>query len=376
MSAWLAANRGDRQTLCHELDSGADMEFKDPMGRTALMEAAKHGHVACVQELLYRGADPTARSAVGWTAVDFCGSHESSHDEIHQLLGEAQQVWQENHQQQQHQQQKQLPLLSQYQSVDHSDKENTNGQLLHNSPLYSSAPSPPPLSFSNQTSARPLGHSDLQRQFPTDSAASGYTGRPPQQPSPHQQSLKFFQMQQQQLQQQPQHLPQSQANSMFLQSQRSFVTASSPEQLLPQSHSCPTPHSHVPPMLSQGMLAQATLARLSRTSTEAAISSVTSSMHSSMHSLRSSELSNVSNLSNSLLSSSLNSPFLPAQQSPATLSRPVCRYWHSGRCLYGAHCRCVLPCPALPCPARPRPACASLLRCCSTACASCICSFW
>ena len=84
MSAWLAANRGDRQALCQELDTGADMEFKDPMGRTPLMEAAKHGHVACVQELLYRGADPTARSAVGWTAMDFCGSHESSHDEIHQ----------------------------------------------------------------------------------------------------------------------------------------------------------------------------------------------------------------------------------------------------------------------------------------------------
>ncbi|KAL0053205.1 hypothetical protein WJX82_002394 [Trebouxia sp. C0006] len=42
MSAWLAANRGDKQELCRELDSGADMEFRDPMGRTALMEAAKH----------------------------------------------------------------------------------------------------------------------------------------------------------------------------------------------------------------------------------------------------------------------------------------------------------------------------------------------
>jgi hypothetical protein len=53
MSAWLAANRGDKQELCRELDSGADMEFRDPMGRTALMEAAKHGHVDCVHELLW-----------------------------------------------------------------------------------------------------------------------------------------------------------------------------------------------------------------------------------------------------------------------------------------------------------------------------------
>ena len=335
MSAWLAANRGDRQALCQELDTGADMEFKDPMGRTPLMEAAKHGHVACVQELLYRGADPTARSAVGWTAMDFCGSHESSHDEIHQLLGEAQQVWQENQQQQeeqpQQQQQKHQSVLSQYQSSDQADKENANGQVLHALPLYSSASSPPPISFSMQTSS---GHLDLSRQYTVDSDPSSYKGFPPQQLTPQQQNHLFQSHQQQH---QKQYLPHSQPSSMFLQSQRSFVTSPSPEQLLPHSHSYPPPHSHASPMLSQDMLAQATLARLSKASTEAAISSVTSSMHS----FRSSELSNVSNLSNSLLSSSLNSPFPPAQQSAATLSRPVCRYWHSGRCLYGAHCRCV-----------------------------------
>lgn len=346
MSAWLAANRGDRQALCQELDGGADMEFKDPMGRTALMEAAKHGHVACVQELLYRGADPTARSAVGWTAVDFCGSHGASNTEIHQLLGEAQQVWQDNHQQQPEQQQSQQQqqklhqsLLSQYQASNHADKENTNSQLLNEVPHYASSALAVPASFGSQASSTgPFGHLDLHRQYTADSDPSSYRGFPPQQAS-HQHNINYF-LQQQQHQQQQQQVPQSQSlsSSMFLTSQRSFAPSPSPEQLLPHSYSYPPASSHVPPMLSQGMIAQATLARLSKASTEAAISSVTSSMHS----FRSSELSNVSNLSNSLLSNGLSSPFLPAQQSPATLSRPVCRYWHSGRCLYGAHCRCVI----------------------------------
>ncbi|KAA6417242.1 MAG: hypothetical protein FRX49_12805 [Trebouxia sp. A1-2] len=120
MSAWLAANRGDKQELCRELDSGADMEFRDPMGRTALMEAAKHGHVDCVHELLCRGADPTARSAVGWTASDFCGSHESQHGEINRLLGEAQMMWQQDRDKQHSQQI--LPHQD-------SNKENNDSQL-------------------------------------------------------------------------------------------------------------------------------------------------------------------------------------------------------------------------------------------------------
>ncbi|KAL0028140.1 hypothetical protein WJX77_009658 [Trebouxia sp. C0004] len=134
MSAWLAANRGNKQELCRELDSGADMEFKDPMGRTALMEAAKHGHVDCVHELLCRGADPTARSAVGWTALDFCGSHESQHGEINRLLGEAQMLWQQDRDKQHSQQM--LPHQD-------SNKENNDSQLQIELPGYST-PSPSP----------------------------------------------------------------------------------------------------------------------------------------------------------------------------------------------------------------------------------------
>ena len=41
MSAWLAAKEGNRDMLRTELEGGADIEHRDPMGRTALMEAAK-----------------------------------------------------------------------------------------------------------------------------------------------------------------------------------------------------------------------------------------------------------------------------------------------------------------------------------------------
>ncbi len=41
MSAWLAAKEGNRDMLRAELEGGADIEHRDPMGRTALMEAAK-----------------------------------------------------------------------------------------------------------------------------------------------------------------------------------------------------------------------------------------------------------------------------------------------------------------------------------------------
>lgn len=124
--------------------------------------------------------------------------------------------------------------------------------------------------------------------------------------------------------------------------QRSYTPSA--EHLL--SHTYPPPTSFTPPNLSpnfsQGLLAQQALARFQKASPEGTIPSVNSSINSH----RSSELSNVStNLSNSLLSTSgsLGSPCFPAQQSPATMSRPVCRYWHSGRCLYGAHCRFASP---------------------------------
>ncbi len=286
MSAWLAANRGDKQELCRELDSGADMEFRDPMGRTALMEAAKHGHVDCVHELLCRGADPTARSAVGWTASDFCGSHESQHGEINRLLGEAQMLWQQDRDKQHCQQM--LPHQD-------SNKENNDSQLQIELGGYST-PSPRDPT-TTQHMFRSYSSQDEPSQYRVEEPA--HFGMPQQQ---------HYQLQHQQQQQQ----------QLFQ-------------------------HPLLNPMLSQGMLAQATMARLSQASSEPA----NSSLSSSMLSLRSSELSNGSNLSRELglLPAGLHSPMGHHQQNPATLSKPVCRYWHSGRCLYGAHCRYTLALP-------------------------------
>ena len=290
MSAWLAANRGDKQELCRELDSGADMEFRDPMGRTALMEAAKHGHVDCVHELLCRGADPTARSAVGWTASDFCGSHESQHGEINRLLGEAQMMWQQDRDKQHSQQM--LPHQD-------SNKENNDSQLQIELPGYST-PSP----------SVPAGTQRMFRSYSSQDEPTQYRVEEPA-------HFGMPQQQNYQLQHQLQHQPQQQ--QLFQ-------------------------HPLLNPMLSQGMLAQATMARLSQAGSEPA----NSSLSSSMLSLRSSELSNGSNLSRELglLSAGLHSPMGHHQQNPATLSKPVCRYWHSGRCLYGAHCR-YIPAPFL-----------------------------
>eukprot|EP00891_Asterochloris_glomerata_P003332 jgi/Astpho2/3332/fgenesh1_pg.00054_%23_27_t len=89
MSAWLAAKEGNRDMLRAELEGGADIEHRDPMGRTALMEAAKYKHVDCVRELLDRGADPTTRSFMGSSAQDYG----SDHSEIHRLLDQATQQW-------------------------------------------------------------------------------------------------------------------------------------------------------------------------------------------------------------------------------------------------------------------------------------------
>ncbi|KAK9828951.1 hypothetical protein WJX72_003002 [[Myrmecia] bisecta] len=80
---WVAANRGDLAALQQELDKGAPIEGKDPMGRTALMEAVKCGHAECVEELLKRGADSTAKSLMGSTASEY---NNSSNTQIARLL--------------------------------------------------------------------------------------------------------------------------------------------------------------------------------------------------------------------------------------------------------------------------------------------------
>lgn len=317
MSAWLAANRGDKQELCRELDSGAELEYRDPMGRTPLMEAAKHGHVECVHELLCRGADPTARSAVGWTASDFCGSHESQHGEINRLLGEAQMIWQETREREsmereiRDKQQSQQPLLHL-----ESNKENSHNQLQLELPGFST-PSPIPAGVQNMY--RSYSSMDEPTQYRVE------------EPSLYRSDdLLQYRMQSQQQQQQHYQLQQQQS-----QQQKQQQTQQQQQQHLYRQRL-------LNPVISQGLLAQATLARLSQASEPAH-----SSLSSSMLSIRSSpDVSNLGSLSWELgmLPTGLHSPVAQHQQNPATLSKPVCRYWHSGRCLYGAHCRCASCC--------------------------------
>ena len=234
MSAWLAANRGDKQELCRELDSGAELEYRDPMGRTPLMEAAKHGHVECVHELLCRGADPTARSAVGWTASDFCGSHESQHGEINRLLGEAQMIWQETREREslereiRDEQQAQQPLLHQ-----ESNKENSHNQLQLELPGYCT---PSPVPAGSQNTFRSFSSLDEPAQYRVE------------EPSLYRSDdLLHYRLQSQQQQQQPQYHLQQQPQYQLQQQQTQQQQHHQQQQLFRQHL--------LNPMTSQGMLA-------------------------------------------------------------------------------------------------------------------------
>ncbi|MGO9568404.1 MAG: ankyrin repeat domain-containing protein [Desulfomonilaceae bacterium] len=63
---------------------GADVNAKDNHGWTALMEAAKTGHLDVVKLLLDEGADVNAKDNYGWTALKI--AEEDGHKEIVELL--------------------------------------------------------------------------------------------------------------------------------------------------------------------------------------------------------------------------------------------------------------------------------------------------
>jgi Ankyrin repeats (3 copies) len=63
-----AARRGRSVDVEALLAKGADIEMKNPDGRTALMLAAQYGHTATVQLLLSKGANPVIRDTHGWNA--------------------------------------------------------------------------------------------------------------------------------------------------------------------------------------------------------------------------------------------------------------------------------------------------------------------
>ena len=57
----LIAAGADVNIVC-ELDSGAKMDVKSNLGRTALTLASKNGHVECLHELVAAGADVNSQN--------------------------------------------------------------------------------------------------------------------------------------------------------------------------------------------------------------------------------------------------------------------------------------------------------------------------
>ncbi|KMQ52635.1 Ankyrin 1 [Chitinispirillum alkaliphilum] len=61
--------KGDIVNLKSLITGGADINCKDPQGRTALIEAAWSGHLEIVKLLIARGADVNAADKSGFTAL-------------------------------------------------------------------------------------------------------------------------------------------------------------------------------------------------------------------------------------------------------------------------------------------------------------------
>lgn len=69
MPLFVAAGEGKSEVVRYLLAEGADVNARERLGDTALMEATYYGHLALVKELLLRGAEVNALGDSG-TALD------------------------------------------------------------------------------------------------------------------------------------------------------------------------------------------------------------------------------------------------------------------------------------------------------------------
>ena len=66
-----AAKAGDLAAVQAQLDAGVDVNAKDWLGGTALLEAAIKGHKEVVELLIAKGADVNAKDVDGKTQLDW-----------------------------------------------------------------------------------------------------------------------------------------------------------------------------------------------------------------------------------------------------------------------------------------------------------------
>ncbi len=78
-----AAERGDTTTLAKLLDTGANINARDPRGRNAVLAATQGGHLAAARLLIERGADVNAQDHIRDSAFLLAGAR--GHTEIARL---------------------------------------------------------------------------------------------------------------------------------------------------------------------------------------------------------------------------------------------------------------------------------------------------